>query len=44
MRCRKKVKIKKAEEIVNARGMRSLKGVCPKCGTKVYRILGKADE
>ena len=31
-----------AEEIVMKNGMRALKGQCGTCGTKVFRILGKA--
>lgn len=41
MRCKKQVEIKDAKEIVMKNKMRAVKGVCPKCGTKVFRILGK---
>jgi len=44
MKCKKQVKIKdpvkttvKGKVVMNA-----VKGVCPTCGTKVYRIIGKA--
>ncbi|MBU0535334.1 MAG: hypothetical protein KKE20_00045 [Nanoarchaeota archaeon] len=42
MRCRTQVEIKDPQEIVLKNNLRSLKGVCPNCGTKVSRILGKA--
>ena len=42
MKCRKQVEIKDPEEVVMKNGMKAVKGVCPDCGTKVFRILGKA--
>ncbi len=42
MKCRKQVEIKDPQEVVMKNGMKALKGVCPDCGTKVFRILGKA--
>ena len=42
MKCKKQVEIKDAEETVMKNGMKAAKGVCPECGTKVFRILGKA--
>ncbi len=42
MKCRKQVEIKDPEEIVMKNGMKAVRGVCPVCGTKVFRILGKA--
>ena len=46
VKCRKKdVVIKDAEEVkMKGKGgdRRALKGVCPHCGTGMYRILGKA--
>lgn len=42
MRCKKQVEIKNPEEVVMKNKMRAMKGVCPVCGTKVFRILGKA--
>lgn len=42
MRCKKQVEIKNGKEIVMKNKMRAMKGVCPKCDTKVFRILGKA--
>jgi DNA-directed RNA polymerase subunit RPC12/RpoP len=42
MKCKKQVEIKDPEEVVLKNGMKAVKGVCPDCGTKVFRILGKA--
>jgi len=41
MKCRKKVEMKNPKNKKNKRGMRVAQGTCPKCGTGVYRILGK---
>ncbi|MBI2558906.1 hypothetical protein HY637_02780 [Candidatus Woesearchaeota archaeon] len=42
MKCRKEVEIKDGKEVTMKNGMRAMKGVCGTCGTKVFRILGKA--
>ncbi len=42
MKCKEQVEIKDGKECVTKNNMRMLKGCCPKCGTKVNRILGKA--
>ena len=42
MKCKKQVKIKDPKKVVMKNGMEAVKGNCPKCGTKVFRILGKA--
>jgi len=42
MKCKKQVDIQKGKEIVMKNGMKAMKGECGKCGTKVFRILGKA--
>ncbi|MBN1386179.1 hypothetical protein JW968_04365 [Candidatus Woesearchaeota archaeon] len=42
MKCQKQVEIKNPTEVVMKNKMKAVKGVCPKCGTKVFRILGKA--
>ena len=42
MKCKKQVKIKDEKETVMKNGMKAVKGTCPTCGTKVFRILGKA--
>jgi DNA-directed RNA polymerase subunit RPC12/RpoP len=42
MRCKKEIEIKDPKEVVLKNKMKALKGVCPVCGTKVFRIVGKA--
>lgn len=42
MKCKEQVEIGDAKETIMKNGMKALKGVCKKCGTKVFRILGKA--
>jgi len=42
MKCQKAVQIKDGKEVTMKNGMKAIKGVCPVCGTKVFRILGKA--
>ena len=42
MKCKKGVEMKDAKEVRMKNGMKAMKGVCPKCGTKVFRIVGKA--
>mgnify|MGYP001570170196 CR=1 FL=1 len=45
VKCREKREMKDAKEVsFSGKGgqeRRALKGVCPKCGTKMFRILGK---
>ena len=41
MKCKKQVEIKDAEEVTMKNNMVAMKGVCPTCGTKVFRIMGK---
>lgn len=41
MRCRMEVEIKDGKEVIMKNGMKAMKGSCPKCSTKVFRILGK---
>lgn len=41
MKCRKQVAIKDPKEVVLKNKLKALRGVCPNCGTKVCRILGK---
>ncbi|MFH1072937.1 MAG: DUF5679 domain-containing protein [Nanoarchaeota archaeon] len=41
MKCKKQVEIKNPVNVVMKNGMEAAKGVCPTCGTKVFRILGK---
>ena len=42
MKCRKEVEIKDGKEVTMKNGMSAMKGVGGTCGTKVFRILGKA--
>ena len=42
MKCKKQVEIKGAKELTMKNGMKAAKGECPTCGTKVFRIIGKA--
>ena len=41
MKCKKSVEIKNGSEVVMKNGMKAMKGECPACATKVFRILGK---
>jgi DNA-directed RNA polymerase subunit RPC12/RpoP len=42
MKCKKEVTMKDPKEVIMKNGMKAAKGTCPACGTKVFRILGKA--
>lgn len=42
MKCKTQVEIKDPEEKVSKNNMKYVIGVCPNCGTRVSRILGKA--
>ena len=42
MKCKKQVEIKNGSKTTMKNGMEAMKGECPTCGTKVFRILGKA--
>jgi len=46
VKCREKREMKDAKEVtMKGKGgtkRKALKGVCPSCGTKMFRILGKA--
>ena len=41
MKCKKQVEVKNPEETIMKNAMKAVKGVCPDCGTKVFKILGK---
>ncbi|MEM0288023.1 MAG: DUF5679 domain-containing protein [Nitrososphaerota archaeon] len=41
VKCRAKVEIKDPKEVTMKNGRKALQGSCPKCGTKLFRILGK---
>lgn len=42
VKCKASTEIKDAQKVVMKNGRDALKGVCSKCGTGVYKILGKA--
>ena len=42
MKCKKQVEIKNGKEVTMKNKMKAMKGECPTCSTKVFRILGKA--
>jgi len=41
VKCKAKTEIKNPQRVTMKNGRAALKGVCAKCGTGVYRILGK---
>ena len=41
MKCKKKVEMKDPKKITMKNGKPAMSGVCPKCGTKVFKIGGK---
>ncbi|MCL1971833.1 MAG: DUF5679 domain-containing protein [Endomicrobia bacterium] len=41
MKCKKQVGVKDAQDVVMKNGMKAISGVCPDCGTKVFKIVGK---
>lgn len=40
VKCKKKVEIKNPQKVTLKNGKPATKGVCPVCGTKVFRIGG----
>ena len=42
MKCKKQVDIKEPTEVIMKNKMKAVKGTCGACGTKVFRIVGKA--
>jgi Zn finger protein HypA/HybF involved in hydrogenase expression len=38
VKCRKKVEMKDPKKITMKNGKPAMKGTCPKCGTKVFKI------
>ncbi|MBU3896669.1 MAG: hypothetical protein KJ697_01925 [Nanoarchaeota archaeon] len=42
MKCKQNREMKDVEEVVMKNGMKAAKGICTVCGTKMYKILGKA--
>jgi len=41
VKCKAKREIKNPQEVTMKNGRRAMKGICPVCGTKLFRILGK---
>jgi len=41
VKCKAKKEMKDGKEVTMKNGRRAMKGACPDCGTKVFRILGK---
>ena len=42
VKCKAKREMKDAKEVVIKNQRKALKGVCPTCGTGMFKILGKA--
>jgi hypothetical protein len=42
VKCKAKTDVKNPEKVTMKNGREALKGICEKCGTGVYKILGKA--
>jgi Zn finger protein HypA/HybF involved in hydrogenase expression len=40
VKCKAKKEIAKAQEVTMKNGRPALQGVCPDCGTKLFRIMG----
>lgn len=41
VKCKAKREMKNAKEVMMKNKRRAMKGVCPECGTGMYKILGK---
>jgi Zn finger protein HypA/HybF involved in hydrogenase expression len=41
VKCKAKREIKDAKQVEMANGRKAMKGVCPKCGTGMFKIMGK---
>lgn len=42
VKCKAKTDVKNPQKVTMKNGREALKGTCEKCGTGVYKILGKA--
>lgn len=42
VKCKAKREMKDAKEVTMKNSRKALKGVCPTCGTGMFKILGKA--
>jgi Zn finger protein HypA/HybF involved in hydrogenase expression len=40
VKCKAKKEIAKAQEVTMKNGRPAMQGVCPDCGTKLFRIMG----
>lgn len=40
VKCRKKIEVKDPKQVTMKSGRKATKGVCPDCGTTVFRIGG----
>ena len=38
-KCKQKKEVKDAQEVITKNGKRAIKGVCPDCGTKMFKFL-----
>lgn len=43
MKCKAKREMKDIEEVTMKNGRKAYRGVCPVCGTKMFKIKGKDD-
>ena len=43
VRCKKKKEVPEVEEVTFKNGRKAIKGVCPDCGTKVFKIKGRSE-
>jgi hypothetical protein len=41
LKCKEKIEVKDPEMTKTSRGLRMVKGTCPKCNGKVAKMLGK---
>lgn len=41
VKCKEKRQMSEAKEVTMKNGRKATKGKCPKCGTGMYRIMGK---
>lgn len=42
VKCRRKVAVSNPQQVTLANGRSAVQGVCPVCGTKVFKFVGKA--
>ena len=41
VKCKYKREMKDPKEVTMKNGRKAMKGICPECGTGMYRIMGK---